>query len=107
LVSYDVGGNITRLSERAEATGVAELFQLINDEMAQGTHAGTKSCARGLLWLNRAMIFVTELLKLLCTDLEMTLSAAASQAYGATLQQYHGLIVKTTFTVAMKLVPSR
>lgn len=55
----------------------------------------------------RAMQFVTALLNRLTEDEEESLSAAASETYYATLQQYHGWIVTGTFTVALKLVPAR
>lgn len=47
------------------------------------------------------------LLERLHADREVTLSAAASDTYCATLQRYHGWLVTGTFTVALKLVPSR
>jgi hypothetical protein len=53
------------------------------------------------------MEFIVALLDKLYTDRNITLSAAASETYYATLQQYHGWIVTGTFTVALKLVPSR
>lgn len=56
---------------------------------------------------HRAMQFVVALLNKLYTDRQISLSEAASETYYATLQQYHGWIVTGTFTVALKLVPSR
>ncbi len=47
------------------------------------------------------------LLQKLAGDKGMSVSTGASEAYYATLQKYHGFIVTTTFTVALKLVPSR
>lgn len=52
----DVGGNIDRLAARA-ATNPAkydsDLFQIVRDEVAEGTHTGSSSCTKGLLWLKR------------------------------------------------------
>jgi Ca2+:H+ antiporter len=53
------------------------------------------------------MEFIVALLRRLHTDRSVTLSEAASETYYSTLQQYHGWIVTGTFTVALKLVPSR
>lgn len=53
------------------------------------------------------MEFIVGLLRRLHSDREVTLSQAASETYYATLQHYHGWIVTGTFTVALKLVPSR
>lgn len=53
------------------------------------------------------MTFLVTLLGRLESDRTVTLSAAASETYYATLQCYHGWIVTGTFNVALKLVPSR
>lgn len=55
----------------------------------------------------RAMKFILHLLDTLQKDKESSLSEIATQAYYDTLQQYHGWIVTGTFTVVLKLVPSR
>lgn len=54
-----------------------------------------------------AMEFLVALLEKLGTDRAIALPAAASEAYYATLQRYHGWIVTGVFTAAMKLAPSR
>ena len=53
------------------------------------------------------MEFIVALLDKLHSDRAMPLSTAASETYYTTLQRYHGWIVTGTFTVALKLVPSR
>jgi hypothetical protein len=53
------------------------------------------------------MEFIVALLERLESDRAATLSEAASETYYATLQRFHGWIVTGTFTVALKLVPSR
>ena len=53
------------------------------------------------------MEFVVALLLKLADDKTLSVSTAASEAYYATLQKFHGWVVTTTFTVALKLVPSR
>ena len=57
--------------------------------------------------LCRAMQFIVALLSRLQQDHSVTLHAAVVETYGATLQQYHGWIVSSTFTVAFNFVPSR
>ena len=47
------------------------------------------------------------LLERLYADRAVSLSTAASEVYYQTLQRFHGWIVTGTFTVALKLVPSR
>ncbi|KAL6785533.1 hypothetical protein ACKKBF_B00675 [Auxenochlorella protothecoides x Auxenochlorella symbiontica] len=110
LVKSDVGGNIDRLA-RSAATNPerydADILVIVEDEVQAGGAASSSSSTKGLLWLKRAMQFVTALLNRLTEDEEESLSAAASETYYATLQQYHGWIVTGTFTVALKLVPAR
>jgi hypothetical protein len=110
LVRADVGGNIERLAARAAADApryAGDLFAIVRDEVAEGAVAGSASCARGLLWLKRAMEFLSTLIRRLAGDADASLAAAASEAYCATLQRYHGWLVTGTFTVALKLVPAR
>ncbi|KAK2079908.1 hypothetical protein QBZ16_002303 [Prototheca wickerhamii] len=109
LVKSDVGGNIDRLAARASTNPSKyseNVYAIVLDEVEAGDQAGSSSCTKGLLWLTRAMIFVVGLLQRLLDHPEETLSAAASEAYYATLQKYHGWIVTGTFTVALKIVPS-
>lgn len=56
LVKMDVGGNIDRLADRAATNPEAynpDIFQIIRDEVKEGTQGGTSSCTKGLLWLKR------------------------------------------------------
>ena len=50
----------------------------------------------------RAMEFVVAMLQRLHDDLELPLPQAASEAYYATLHQYHGWITSAAFIVALK-----
>lgn len=110
LVRSDVGGNIDRLAGRAATNPAAyepDIFQIVRDEVAEGTHGGSSSCTKGLLWLKRAMQFIVALLGRLQRDPGTEVSTAVGEAYAETLQRFHGWIVSGTFTVAFKLVPSR
>lgn len=53
------------------------------------------------------MEFIIDLLKTLETDKDSSLSEIATKTYYETLQKYHGWLVTGTFTVVLKLVPSR
>ncbi|KAL4433929.1 hypothetical protein ABPG75_000370 [Micractinium tetrahymenae] len=110
LVKYDVGGNIDRLAACAATKPEAyqaDALAMVQDDVAAGTHTDNSSVTKGLLWLKRAMEFIVALLDRLYTDRQVTLSQAASETYYATLQKFHGWIVTGTFTVALKIVPSR
>jgi len=114
LVKSDVGGNIDRLSTRASLRPqyLDDIFTIITDEVDAGSHTDSSSCTKGLLWLKRAMQFITELLNLLSfstntSEPPMTMSDAVTQSYASTLQPFHGWIVGSTFTIAFKLAPTR
>ena len=49
------------------------------------------------------MAFVAGLLRRLHDDRQVSLAAAASEVYTATLYQYHGWITSAAFTVALKV----
>ena len=60
LVRHDVGGNIERLAACAAAASgdaaaayAGDVFQMVRDDVAAGTSAGSASVTKGLLWLKR------------------------------------------------------
>ncbi|KAK9839707.1 hypothetical protein WJX81_007247 [Elliptochloris bilobata] len=109
IVRSDIGGNINRLAtaQARDPARYADLFRIPLDEVARGEECGTHSETNALLWLKRAMHFIAELLQCLHDDGSMTLAAAASKAYAATLERHHSWFTSTAFTLALKIVPSR
>jgi Ca2+:H+ antiporter len=109
LVRSDVQGNIDRLAARmaADPARFAALFDIAREEQARGAAGASDSCARGLLWLMRAMRFVLALLAALCERPEEPLPALASEAYYATLNPYHGYLASAAFALALRFVPDR
>ena len=59
--------------------------------------------AADLVHPRRAVEFLIALLLRLCTDPDVTLSAAASEVYTATLYKYHTWYTAAAFTVALKV----
>ena len=53
--------------------------------------------------LRRAMEFIVDLLRRLHNDRQVELPAAATAAYDATLQPFHGWITSGVFSLAMKV----
>jgi Glycolipid transfer protein (GLTP) len=51
------------------------------------------------------MEFVVAMLQRLHDDVDLPLPQAASEAYYATLHQYHGWITSAAFIVALKAIP--
>jgi Ca2+:H+ antiporter len=109
LVRSDVQGNIDRLAARAatDPARFAALFDIAREEQARGAAGASDSCARGLLWLVRAMRFVTSLLAALCERPGEALPALAAEAYYAVLNPYHGYLASAAFGLALRFVPDR
>lgn len=58
LVKYDVGGNIDRLAACAATKPEAyqaDVFAMVRDDVAAGTHTDNSSVTKGLLWLKRCV----------------------------------------------------
>eukprot|EP00798_Chlamydomonas_sp_ICE-L_P010074 gene10074-7971_t len=109
LVRGDINGNITRLADRSakDPLKYSRLFAIVQDEIVHGTEKGSSSCAKGLLWLKRAMEFVVAILRKTCEDKESPMTKVVTDTYTATLYQFHGFMVSSAFTLAFKFVPSR
>eukprot|EP00892_Ulva_mutabilis_P005166 jgi/Ulvmu1/3020/UM015_0060.1 len=109
IVRADVSGNIERLRTRWKSN--SEAYAAVTDiallEKSKGEHEGSRSCAKGLLWLTRGMRFIVQLLQCTAEDPSMQFSAAVRKAYAAVLQPYHGMISSSAFSIAMAFVPSR
>eukprot|EP00897_Mesotaenium_endlicherianum_P007794 jgi/Mesen1/7042/ME000369S06367 len=109
LVKSDVGGNITRLDVAylSDPAKYALLHDIARAEVAAGSaHASSSNC-NGLLWLTRAMDFMTALFQNLLAHAEWSMYQAAAEAYAATLKKFHGWIAAAAFKVALNLVPDR
>mmetsp|Transcript_20289 Transcript_20289/g.48317 ORF Transcript_20289/g.48317 Transcript_20289/m.48317 type:complete len:203 (+) Transcript_20289:87-695(+) len=112
IVKSDINGNITRLSTFASKDPVKyeDYFQIVRDDtsgLQPGKYAGNTSVTKGMLWLKRALQFITGLIEKLLSDPSKTVSQAASETYKATLSKYHGMLTSGAFSVALKIVPSR
>uniref|UniRef100_A0A7S3QL51 Glycolipid transfer protein domain-containing protein n=2 Tax=Dunaliella tertiolecta TaxID=3047 RepID=A0A7S3QL51_DUNTE len=106
LVEYDISGNIQRLESKIpqDAERYQRLFTIVQDEVVAGTHNDSSSCTKGLLWLKRAMEFITAVMQRMLTE---PLHKAVADVYRETLMQYHGFMVSSAFTLAFKFVPTR
>uniref|UniRef100_A0A6U1G441 Glycolipid transfer protein domain-containing protein n=1 Tax=Tetraselmis chuii TaxID=63592 RepID=A0A6U1G441_9CHLO len=111
IVKGDINGNITRLRDRAATNPerYEDFFLIVKDDCAElnGKYASSSSVTKGMLWLKRAMQFVSGLIQKMVADKSMTVSQAASTTYKETLSNYHGMITGGAFSMALKLVPAR
>ena len=55
MVRSDIHGNVSRLEQRAETDRArfADVFAIVNDEVARGVEGDSRSATKGLLWLKR------------------------------------------------------
>lgn len=109
LVKSDINGNIQRLADRSaeDPDRYKRLFTIVQDEVVSGTHGGSTSCTKGLLWLKRAMEFMLAILRNLLQRPDDSLAMVVGDTYSSTLMRFHGFIVSSAFTLAFKFVPSR
>ena len=107
-VKGDIGGNITKL-RKSYATNEAEfttIQKMVQTDITNKTTTKSGSATESCLWLKRAFEFITLLLEKLATS-EEELSKCAGAAYEATLQKFHGRIIKKTFGAGLSACGSR
>lgn len=99
LASTELVSNVTKVKD----TGYRTLEEMLAAEKARDVHTQDSSGTVGLLWTYRALLFVESILDGLRRG--ECLSRSTSDAYGATLSQYHPWAVRAMFAVGLKLVP--
>ncbi|XP_046841482.1 glycolipid transfer protein-like isoform X3 [Xenia sp. Carnegie-2017] len=107
-VKSDINGNIEKLSKKYQEDTVKYkiLQDMVRSEMDAGTTKAKNSSTDALLWLKRALSFILVFLEEVLTG-EQDLTKCAKKAYESTLKKYHGWMVQSIFSLAMKAVPYR
>ncbi|KAI0339955.1 het-c2 protein [Trametopsis cervina] len=102
-VQSDLKGNIEKVRTRYNATPTqsATLEQLVINEKGEKKRTATQ----GLLWLLRGLSFTCKALQNAQAKPETELTVAFTEAYGVTLRQYHSMLVRPIFSLAMKACP--
>ena len=67
----------------------------------------TKTATQGLLWLSRGLEFTSRAMRETVNNPDRELTKTFTDAYTATLSQYHGMLIKPVFKLAMKACPYR
>lgn len=105
VVQKDMTGNISKVRKKllADPVGAGTLQDLVLSE------AGTKdkTATQGLLWLSRGLEFTSKAMRETVSNPESELTKTFTDAYSKTLSQYHGVLVKPVFKLAMKACPYR
>ncbi|XP_063159905.1 pleckstrin homology domain-containing family A member 8 isoform X2 [Candoia aspera] len=106
-VKMDFEGNIKKINQKY-ITNKDEFCTLqkivlheLSTEVAQIRHSATQA----LLWLKRGLKFLKEFLTELRNG-EKNIQTALNNAYGRTLRQYHGWVVRGVFALALKASPT-
>merc|ERR1712032_235425 len=107
----DMKGNATTLANKAE--GNVTLETLVNGETDNKNEkelkkisSDGKTAACALLWLVRALNFILKLLDVLMST-DKKLSDCVMAGYEVSLKPHHGMVIKATFSGAVKMAPKR
>ncbi|KAI1304847.1 hypothetical protein EDD11_005049 [Mortierella claussenii] len=105
VVQNDMNGNIKKIRERYIQNPAANstLQNLVKGEVAEKK----KTATEGLLWLTRGLDFTLQSLERSDANPSEELSVSFTKGYENTLRQYHGMLVRPVFTMAMKACPYR
>lgn len=105
VVQKDMTGNITKIRTKllADPAGSGTLQDLVLSE----ANTKTKTATQGLLWLSRGLQFTSQAMRETVDNPSKELTVTFTDAYSKTLSQYHGMLVKPIFKLAMKACPYR
>ena len=110
-VRANITDNIQKIQacmKKAQAAGAEhhnKIGPLINAEKAAGKHKKDGTVCLSALWLKRALDFMVVFLE--CLSANDSTDKAAQTAYKTALGPWHGWILSTTCTTAMRMVPGR
>ncbi|KAL3603444.1 hypothetical protein D5086_004303 [Populus alba] len=108
-VKSDIGGNISRLETRylSNQSEFNYLYRIVQSEIESKKAKSSSSCTNALLWLTRAMDFLSELFRNLMVHPDWSMSQVCTDSYDKSLKKWHGWLASTSFSVALKLAPDR
>ncbi|KAJ8354435.1 hypothetical protein SKAU_G00220020 [Synaphobranchus kaupii] len=106
-VKIDFVGNIKKINQKlvSDPECFPTLQTMVMHEVEAGVAQVRNSATEALLWLKRGLKFLKEFLSELNTG-ERDIHAALNNAYGKTLRQYHGWVVRGVFALALRAAPS-
>ncbi|XP_051577356.1 pleckstrin homology domain-containing family A member 8 [Myxocyprinus asiaticus] len=106
-VKMDFVGNIKKVQQKVVSdpesfpTLQSVVLHEVETEVAQVRNSATEA----LLWLKRGLKFLKEFLFQINTG-EKDIQGALNNAYGKTLRQFHGWVVRGVFALALRAAPS-
>lgn len=105
VVQNDLTDNINKICSRFLTNPVegATLLDLVLSESKEES----KTATQAFLWLTRGLQFTCQSMIETVQDPSKELTVTFTSAYNKTLSQYHGMMVKPIFRLAMKTCPYR
>ncbi|KAK6202560.1 glycolipid transfer protein domain-containing protein [Scheffersomyces amazonensis] len=105
VVQKDMTGNISKIRTKllSDPVGSGTLQDLVLSE----ANTKTKTATQGLLWLSRGLQFTAQSMRETVERPGDELASTFTSAYGKTLSQYHSMLIKPVFKLAMKACPYR
>uniref|UniRef100_A0A672I164 Pleckstrin homology domain-containing family A member 8 n=1 Tax=Salarias fasciatus TaxID=181472 RepID=A0A672I164_SALFA len=106
-VKMDFVGNIKKIHQKlmSDPENYPTLQSIVLHEVHTGVAQVRNSATEALLWLRRGLKFLKEFLSEVNSG-QQDIQGALNNAYGKTLRQYHGWVVRGVFALALRAAPS-
>eukprot|EP00079_Xenopus_tropicalis_P009093 XP_002932833.2 PREDICTED: pleckstrin homology domain-containing family A member 8 isoform X1 [Xenopus tropicalis] len=106
-VKMDFVGNIKKINQKyiTSKEEFTTLQKIVLHEVNANVTQVRNSATEALLWLKRGLKFLYEFLCEVRNG-EKNIQTALSNAYGKTLRQYHGWVVRGVFALALRAAPT-
>ncbi|KAK3571866.1 hypothetical protein QTP86_020445 [Hemibagrus guttatus] len=106
-VKMDFVGNIKKVQQKllSDPDNLPTLQSIVLHEVQMEVAQVRNSATEALLWLKRGLKFLKEFLSEVDAG-EQDIYAALNNAYGKTLRQFHGWVVRGVFALALRAAPS-
>ncbi|XP_018564403.1 pleckstrin homology domain-containing family A member 8 [Anoplophora glabripennis] len=109
-VTYDMNGNIRKLSQKYEED--TENNEYLEDMILKEQQGGQGLATDALMWLRRALHFLSSFFQRIVDDTNSErcspdLTGFLKTAYSETLEEYHGWLGTQLFNVLSRFTPNR
>ncbi|KAM9309617.1 pleckstrin homology domain-containing family A member 8 [Pholidichthys leucotaenia] len=106
-VKMDFVGNIRKIHQKllSDPDSFPTLQSIVLHEVETDVARVRNSATEALLWLRRGLKFLKEFLSEVNAG-KKDIQGALNNAYGKTLRQYHGWVVRGVFALALRAAPS-
>ncbi|XP_023258901.1 pleckstrin homology domain-containing family A member 8 isoform X1 [Seriola lalandi dorsalis] len=106
-VKMDFVGNIKKIHQKlmSDPDSFPTLQSIVLHEIHTDVAQVRNSATEALLWLRRGLKFLKEFLSEVNAG-QQDIHGALNNAYGKTLRQYHGWVVRGVFALALRAAPS-